>query len=77
MKTFKVLDITQKPIASGEEIGNTYRVYMSKFEKGFRDFEELAELFEATGGYALQTELFAAPIVPCQLNLFIDKDKGV
>lgn len=74
MKTFTVLDENKNAVASGEKINDTtYRVYLPKFLGGFRDFTELSELFEATGGYAMQDELLPKPIPTHQLTLFPEK----
>ena len=75
MRTFTVVDRNMKAIAYGKEIGNnTFRVYLSQYEGGYRDFTVLSELFEATGGCALQNELFPNPIPVTQLNLFPKDD---
>lgn len=71
MRTFTVLDAAFNTVACGEEIeGNIYRVYMPHFEGGHRDFNDLSELLEIVGGYALQTHLFPMPKETQQLHLF-------
>lgn len=71
MRTFTVVDTEHKPVAQGEEIGdNIFRVYHPDFEERHKDFTELSELYKATGGYALQTELFPSPIPTHQLSMF-------
>ncbi len=74
MQTFTVLDTERKPVACGEMVGDIFRVYMPQFEGGVREFSDLAELLEATGGYALQNELFPQPISTHQLNLFAETE---
>ena len=71
MRTFKVVDIEHNTVAYGEEIGeNIFRVYHPDFEGGYNDFTVLRDMYKATGGYALQTELFPSPIPIQQLTLF-------
>ena len=74
MKTFTVLDEDKNAVACGEEISDkTYRVYLPEFMGGFRDFTELSEILEATGGCAIQDELLPKPIPTHQLTLFPEK----
>lgn len=74
MQTFTVLDTTRKPVASGEMVGDIFRVYMPQFEGGVREFSDLAELLEATDGYVLQDALFPQPIPTHQLSLFAETE---
>lgn len=72
MITFTILDEARNVVGSGTEIGETYRIYRPDFEGGQRDFENLSDVLEATGGYVLQTLLFPAPIPIYQIKLFAE-----
>lgn len=71
MKTYIIVDKFSDTIGYCHEISEgVYRVFSPFYQGGQKDFTDLSELLEETGGIGLQSELFETAAPTQQLSLF-------
>lgn len=72
---FSLLDATGTPIARGEFDGDIYRVFAEGFVGGYKEFEDIAEMFRECGGCAIQPEMFQTRARTRQLKMKLEENR--
>lgn len=67
---FRLVDREGTVLAHGEIDGDIYRLFSDRFLGGYKEFENLKDMFAECGGNAIQPELFESPARARQLRVF-------
>ncbi len=66
---FQLMDTVGNTLADGEIDNGIYRLFSPQLPAGYQEFENLADMFAASEGVAIQPELFQTPAGTQQLGL--------
>lgn len=67
---FRLVDNVGKTIGEGEIENDVYRLFSAHFPNGYEEYKTLKAMFAASGGCAIQPQMFQTPARTRQLGLF-------
>lgn len=67
---FHLVDSVGKVLGEGEIENGVYRLFSADFPNGYEEFKTLEAMFAASGGVAIQPQMFPSPARTRQLGLF-------
>lgn len=77
MQTFTIVDKNAQVVGYCQEVeSGVYRVFSTFYVGGQKDFTDVSELLEETGGIGLQAQLFESSAPTQQLSLFTKGEKS-